>query len=65
IKQNCYRQLRLVNNMLDMSKIDAGFYKPNLENCNIISVVENTILSVSEYINTKCIELIFNTEVEE
>lgn len=25
IKQNCYRQLRLVNNMLDMSKIDAGF----------------------------------------
>ena len=25
MKQNCYRQLRLVNNMIDSTKLDAGF----------------------------------------
>lgn len=27
MKQNCYRLLRLVNNLIDITKIDAGFFK--------------------------------------
>jgi signal transduction histidine kinase len=65
MKQNCYRQLRLVNNMIDITKLDAGFFELELKNCNIVNVVENITLSVSEYIKHKSIELVFDTDIEE
>jgi len=65
MKQNCYRQLRLVNNMIDITKLDAGYFELNLQNCNIVEVVESVTMSVSEYIKTKSIELIFDTDIED
>jgi two-component system CheB/CheR fusion protein len=65
MKQNCYRQLRLVNNMIDSSKIDSGFFEVNHQNHNIVSIVENITLSVSDYVRNKGIELVFDTDVEE
>lgn len=65
MKQNCYRQLRLVNNMIDITKLDAGYLELNLQNCNIVSIIENITQSVSEYIRNKCIELIFSTGIRE
>jgi len=65
MKQNCYRQLRLVNNMIDITKLDAGFFTLDQQNCNIINVIESVTLSVSEYIEAKSIELIFDTDIEE
>ena len=65
IKQNCYRLLRLVNNIIDISKIDYGFYDIQLGNYNIVSVVEDITMSVLEYVNNRGIELVFDTEVEE
>lgn len=64
MKQNCYRQLRLVNNMIDITKLDAGFFELQLQNCDIVNVVENVTLSVSEYIKDKSIELIFDTDIQ-
>lgn len=65
IKQNCYRLLRLVNNIIDSTKIDAGFLKLNLTYKNIIPVVEDIALSISSYIESKGMTLIFDTDVEE
>ena len=65
MKQNCYRQLRLVNNMIDITKLDAGFFELTLQNCNIVNIVESVTLSVAEYIKSKSIELIFDTDIEE
>ena len=65
MKQNCYRQLRLVNNMIDSTKIDSGFFEINLHNHNIVSIVEEITLSVSDYIKNKGIKLVFDTDVEE
>lgn len=65
VKQNCYRLLRLINNLIDMSKIDAGFYELSLKNENIVSLVEDITLSVAEYVEGKGLELIFDTDVEE
>ena len=65
IKQNCYRLLRLVNNIIDMNKIDYGYYDIELGNYNIVSVVEDITMSVLEYIKNKGIELIFDTDTEE
>ncbi len=65
MKQNCLRQLRLVNNMIDITKIDAGFFDVKLQNYDIVNVVENVTLSVSEYIRNKSLELVFDTDFEE
>lgn len=65
IKQNCYRLLRLVNNIIDISKMDYGYYDIQLGNYNIVSVIEDITMSVLEYVNNKGIKLIFDTEVEE
>jgi PAS domain S-box-containing protein len=65
MKQNCNRLLRLFNNIIDITKIDSGFVDINLRNYNIINVIEDTVLSVSEYIEGKGISLTFDTEVEE
>ncbi|MEG0773971.1 ATP-binding protein [Clostridium sp.] len=65
LKQNIYRLIRLVNNLIDITKIDSGFFEVIIENHNIISVVEDITLSVAQYIENKDIELTFDTEVEE
>jgi PAS domain S-box-containing protein len=65
IKQNCNRLLKLVNNLIDITKIDTGFYNTNFQNHNIVSIVENITLSVVDYVANKDIELIFDTDIEE
>lgn len=65
IKQNSYRMLRLVNNLIDSNKIEEGYYELQLGNHNIIQVVEEITQSVVGYVTGQGIELIFDTEQEE
>ena len=65
IKQNSYRLLRLVNNIIDTTKIDAGFMNVDLRNCNIVNIIEDITLSVAQFIEGKGITLIFDTDIEE
>jgi PAS domain S-box-containing protein len=65
MKQNCYRLLRLINNLIDITKIDSGYYDINKSNIDIISVIENITLSVADYIENKGLSLIFDTAIEE
>lgn len=65
IQQNSYRLLKLVNNLIDMTKFDAGFYDLRLGNYNIISIVEDITLSVVQYAENLGLTLIFDTDVEE
>ncbi|WDC84475.1 HAMP domain-containing sensor histidine kinase [Caloramator sp. mosi_1] len=65
MKQNCLRLLRLINNLIDATKIDAGFLSLNFNNYNIVSIVENIVQSVVEYASTQGIEVVFDTDEEE
>jgi len=65
IKQNCYRLLRLVNNLIDMTKIDSGFMKLELRNENIIQVAEEITQSTAEYVQYMSRTIIFDTDEEE
>lgn len=65
MKQNCYRLIRLTNNLIDMNKIEVGFFSLDLKNSNIIKVIEDITLSIVEYASLKDINLVFDTEIEE
>lgn len=65
LKKNSLRLLKLINNIIDITKIDSGFYEAYLKNCNIVNLIEETTLSVAEYMKSNGIDLVFDTEVEE
>ena len=65
IKQNSYRLLRLANNLIDITKIDSGYYEIQPKNCNIVSIIEDITISVAQYMKDKGIDLIFDTSFEE
>lgn len=65
MKQNSYRLVRIVNNLIDITKIDSGYFELNLENYNIVEVIEEISLSVASYAETNGLSILFDTDVEE
>jgi signal transduction histidine kinase len=65
MKMNSYRLSKLINNIVDSSKIQAGFFKLNLSNNNIVQVVEEIVLSVTNFTENKGLNIIFDTNIEE
>ncbi|MCB2295538.1 PAS domain-containing sensor histidine kinase [Clostridium algoriphilum] len=65
IKQNSYRLSKMINNIVDLSKIEAGFFKLNLSNNNIVFVIEEIVMSVTNFTESKGLNIIFDTDTEE
>ncbi|NSB14195.1 PAS domain-containing sensor histidine kinase [Clostridium beijerinckii] len=67
MKQNCLRLIRIINNFLDVTKLnsDFGFIRIKKRNGNIVNIIEEITQSVASYVNDKDITLIFDTNVEE
>lgn len=65
IKQNSLRLLKLINNLIDITKIDSGYFQIHTGNYNIVSIVEDITLSVAQYVENKSITLTFDTNTEE
>jgi PAS domain S-box-containing protein len=64
MKQNSMKLLRIVNNILDISKIDSGSFELRLKNCDIVKAVEEVVLSVYEYTKNRDLCLMFDSEVD-
>ena len=62
INQSSNRLRRLINNLIDISKFDSGFFECKCKNENIVYVVEDIVHEVVDYAKEKNIELIFDTE---
>ena len=65
MKLNSYRLSKLINNIVDSSKINAGFFELKMSNNNIVEVIEDTVMSVINYTDSKWLNMIFDTDVEE
>ncbi len=65
IRQSGFRLLKLINNLIDMTKIDSGFYHVEFEIKNIVEVVEDITMSVVEYASARGISIVFDTNEEE
>lgn len=65
LKLNCKRMIRLVNNIVDLSRMDLGVLKPDYGNYNIILLVEDISNSIIPFALSKNLFLEFDTNVEE
>ncbi|WP_061994418.1 ATP-binding protein [Clostridium sp. ATCC 25772] len=65
IRENCNRMLKLVNNLLDITKIESGFMKMNFKDYNVVKLIEDVTMSVVPYADIKNINIIFDTDFEE
>ena len=65
MQQNSFRLLKLINNLIDSTRIDSGSIQINLVNANIISFIEDICYSVVHFIESKDMHLIFDTNKEE
>ncbi|OPJ58652.1 PAS domain-containing protein [Clostridium chromiireducens] len=59
IKQNTSRQLRLVNNLLDITRANAGSIKINKKNIDIVFLTKAITESVYEYASRKKVRITF------
>jgi len=64
MKRNCYRLLRLLNNLIDITKIESGYYKLHLQNNDIVDIIKQITSSVSQYIENKAIRFEFQSKVD-
>ncbi|MCU9809046.1 HAMP domain-containing histidine kinase [Paraclostridium sp. AKS46] len=65
VDQNGKRLLKLVNNLIDTTRLESGCFSYNPKNKDIISYVENICFSVSEFVKSNNLSIIFDTDTEE
>lgn len=65
VEENCQRLLRLVNNIIDLEKIDSNCSYSYFKNVNIVEIIEDTVLSVVPFAQSKNVEIVFDTNQEE
>lgn len=65
IDDNCNRLLRLINNIIDIDKYTYGNMTLNLEKVNIVELSESVVMSILPYVETRNLEVIFDTTEEE
>lgn len=64
LKQNCLRMLKLINNLIDITKIDSGIGKLDLVLLDIVPFIEDLTFSTVPFANHKNINVIFDTNIE-
>lgn len=65
IKHNTNTLTKLIENLIDISKLETCCFKINLVNEDIVKVVENISLSAASYVNDNGLSITFDTDYEE
>jgi PAS domain S-box-containing protein len=65
IRQNSNRLLRLVNNLIDITKLNSNSFDLNLKNTDLVQLLEDIIDSVRSYIETEDRNLKFNSQLDQ
>lgn len=63
--QNGNRLLRLVNNLIDTTRLDSGCFNYHPKNNDIVKCVEDICTSIVSFVNDNNLEIIFDTDIEE
>jgi len=65
MKQNALRLLRLINNIIDLTKIDSDYFYVELHNYYIVEIIEGVIQSINLYAKVKSVNIIFEKKIKE
>ena len=65
IKQNCDRLLRLLNNIIDLARIESRCMKVSAVNCDVVALVKEIVVSVSPFAEDKGVLLEFSSSCSE
>lgn len=65
IKRSSYKMLKLINNLIDTTKLQNNCYTLEKRNVDIVPLIESTVDEVEKYASGKGIRLIFDTNKEE
>ena len=65
LKLNIKRMLRLVNNIVDSTRIDTGVFKAEFGNYEVVSIIEDIVMSTVPFAQSKNISIEFDTNIEE
>lgn len=65
VRRNSLKMLKLINNLIDTTKLENNYYVLNKKNIDIIAMIESTINCIDKYAKQKNIQLIFDTNEEE
>lgn len=64
-KNNCYRIMKLINDVSDFAKIGNGYFYPTLSNYNVVSLAKEITENTKLFANKKDINLAFITNTKE
>ncbi|MCR8744780.1 ATP-binding protein [Romboutsia lituseburensis] len=64
VKQNMFRLMRLIDNIINISQVKSEIYKINKVNFDIVYLIEEIVLSINPYARSRGINLIFDTNEE-
>lgn len=65
MRQNCNRLIRLINNFIDITRLDHGELHIKKVYVNIVPIIEDVTLSIVSFAENKGISVLFDTEDEE
>jgi len=65
IKGNSYRLLRVVNNLIDITKMDADKYTLNIDLVDIVYLAEELTMAIQPYADKKRIKISIEADVDE
>lgn len=65
IKRNSLKMIKLIDNLIDSTKIEGNYYNFSKRNIDVINLIEATISSTDKYAKQKDIQIIFDTNVDE
>ncbi len=65
IKKNTDILMEIINNIIDLSKLELNVYESNKDYYNIVTLVEDTAVEFNDYVKLNDIEIFFDTDEEE
>lgn len=64
IKQNMFRLMRLIDNIINISQVKSEIYKLKVINFDIVYLVEEIVMSINSYAKSRDLNLVFDTNEE-
>lgn len=64
-RKNSNNLLEIINDIIDMAKMKNNSFPLNIENHDIVSIVEDSALTLKDYVEKKGIEMIIDPDIEE